>query len=120
MRFSRGEESSFENIIIPAVVFTDPEVAWCGITEQEARQKGIPIEVVRFPWSASGRALTFDRTDGVTKFIVEPETERILGVGICGHGAGEPRAARAVPSQLGLAGVDEHGAPNPTRAAVGT
>jgi dihydrolipoamide dehydrogenase len=84
-----GEESSFEDIIIPAVVFTDPEVAWCGITEQEARQKEIPIEVVKFPWSASGRALSFDRTDGLTKFIIDPETERILGVGICGYGAGE-------------------------------
>ena len=83
-----GEESVFESVI-PAVVFTDPEVAWCGLTEADARQKGIAIEVVRFPWSASGRALSFDRPDGLTKLIVEPETERILGVGIVGAGAGE-------------------------------
>ena len=84
-----GENAAFEDIVIPAVVFTDPEVAWCGLTESEAKQKGIAVEVVRFPWSASGRALSFDRTDGVTKLIVEPETERILGVGIAGAGAGE-------------------------------
>lgn len=84
-----GENSAFRDVIIPAVVFTDPEVAWCGLTEGEARKKNIPIEVVRFPWSASGRAMTFDRPDGMTKLVVEPETERILGVGISGRGAGE-------------------------------
>lgn len=84
-----GEHASSHDIVMPAVVFTDPEVAWCGLTESEAKQKGIAVEVVRFPWSASGRALSFDRTDGVTKLIVEPETERILGVGIAGAGAGE-------------------------------
>ncbi len=84
-----GEQSTFENVVIPAVVFTDPEVAWCGLTEAEARQKGVNIHVAKFPWSASGRALTHDRTDGMTKLIVDAETERILGVGICGAGAGE-------------------------------
>jgi dihydrolipoamide dehydrogenase len=84
-----GEESAFEDLIIPAVVFTDPELAWCGLTENEAREKGIPVSVAKFPWSASGRALTLDRPDGLTKLIVEPESERILGVGIVGHGAGE-------------------------------
>jgi dihydrolipoamide dehydrogenase len=84
-----GEDSAFEDVVIPAVVFTDPEVAWCGLTEAEAKQKGINIKVAKFPWSASGRALTHDRTDGVTKLIVDPETERVLGVGLCGHGAGE-------------------------------
>jgi dihydrolipoamide dehydrogenase len=84
-----GETSSFEDIIVPAVVFTNPEVAWCGLTEAEARQKGKAVEVVKVPWSVSGRALSFDRTDGLTKLIVESETERILGVGICGAGAGE-------------------------------
>jgi dihydrolipoamide dehydrogenase len=84
-----GENSAFEDVVIPAVVFTDPEVAWCGLTESEAKQKGIAIKVAKFPWSASGRALTHDRTDGVTKLIVDPETERVLGVGLCGHGAGE-------------------------------
>lgn len=96
-----GAPSRFKDIIIPAVVFTDPEVAWCGITEQEARQKELPIEVVRFPWSASGRALTFDRTDGVTKIIVDRDSERIIGVGICGHGAGELIAEGAFAIEMG-------------------
>ena len=84
-----GEASAFNNIVIPAVVFTDPEVAWCGLTEAEAKQKEIRVQVSRFPWSASGRASTLDRQDGVTKLLLEPETERILGVGITGYGAGE-------------------------------
>ncbi len=84
-----GEATTFENVVIPAVVFTDPEVAWCGLTENEAKQKEIPVEVVRFPWAALGRAVTMDRTDGVTKLIVDPDTERILGVGIAGPNAGE-------------------------------
>ncbi len=84
-----GEENAFQQIIIPAVVFTDPELAWCGLTEAEAKAKGMEVQVAKFPWSASGRALTFDRTDGLTKLVVDPESERILGVGIVGHGAGE-------------------------------
>ncbi len=84
-----GEESSSAGVTIPAVVFTDPEVAWCGLTEAEAKQKGIEVKVSKFPWGASGRALAIDRPDGLTKLIIEPETERILGVGIVGHGAGE-------------------------------
>lgn len=77
------------NIAIPAVVFTDPEVAWCGLTEAEAIDKGIEFQVSKFPWAASGRALTLDRSDGLTKLIIDPETERILGVGMVGRGAGE-------------------------------
>jgi dihydrolipoamide dehydrogenase len=84
-----GESTKFENVIMPAVVFTDPEVAWAGLTESEAKAKNISHQVVKFNWGASGRALTFDRPDGVTKLIVDPETERILGIGICGSGAGE-------------------------------
>lgn len=84
-----GEESIWDDFVVPAIVFTDPEVAWCGLTEQEAKDQGRKVEVARFPWAASGRALTYDRTDGLTKLIVDPETERILGVGIVGHGAGE-------------------------------
>ncbi len=111
-----GEESSFENIVIPAVVFTDPEVAWCGLTETEAKQKGIPIEVARYPWSASGRALSFDRTDGVTKLIVEPETERILGVGIAGAGAGELISEGVLAVEMGATVKDlaESVHPHPT------
>lgn len=84
-----GEPAEFDNVAIPAVVFTDPEVAWCGLTETEAKAKGIEVNVVRFPWAASGRAQTIGRTEGLTKLIVEPKTERILGVGIVGPGAGE-------------------------------
>ena len=96
-----GEPSAFENIIIPAVVFTDPELAWCGLTEAEAQAKGIRVEVAKFPWSASGRALTFDRPDGITKLIIEPETERVLGVGIVGHGAGELIAEGTLAVEMG-------------------
>ena len=84
-----GEASTMDKVVIPAVVFTDPEVAWCGLTEAEAKSKGIAVEIAKFPWGASGRALTLDRVDGLTKLIIDPETERILGVGIVGHGAGE-------------------------------
>lgn len=84
-----GDEAAFENIIIPAVVFTDPEIAWAGLTEAEAKAKGIEVAVSKFPWAASGRALSFDRTDGLTKLVVDPVTERILGVGLVGAGAGE-------------------------------
>ncbi len=84
-----GQKVAFEPAAIPAVVFTDPEIAWAGLTETEAKKRGRKIEVVRFPWAASGRAITMDRTDGLTKLIVDPENKRILGVGIAGAGAGE-------------------------------
>ncbi len=84
-----GHKVAFEPAAIPGVVYTDPEVAWAGLTEIEAKEKGIKVEVARFPWAASGRARTMDRTDGLTKIIIDPETERVLGVGIVGAGAGE-------------------------------
>jgi dihydrolipoamide dehydrogenase len=96
-----GETSTFENVIIPAVVFTDPELAWCGLTETEAKEKGIKYEVAKFPWTASGRALSFDRTDGITKMIVDAETDRILGVGICGAGAGELISEAVLAMEMG-------------------
>lgn len=111
-----GENSAFENIVIPAVVFTDPELAWCGLTEVEAKEKGIKYEISKFPWTASGRALSFDRTDGVTKMIIDPETNRILGVGICGAGAGELIAEAVIAMEMG-ATVDDIGLsvhPHPT------
>jgi dihydrolipoamide dehydrogenase len=101
-----GEGSTFTNVVIPAVVFTDPELAWCGLTEAEAKQKGITIEVAKFPWAASGRALTFDRPDGLTKLIIDPETERILGVGIVGAGAGELIAEGVLAVEAGLTAKD--------------
>jgi len=101
-----GETASFENITIPAVVFTDPELAWAGLTEAEAKAKDIKVEVAKFPWAASGRALSFDRTDGLTKLIIEPETERILGVGIVGHNAGELIAEATVLIEMGATAKD--------------
>jgi dihydrolipoamide dehydrogenase len=84
-----GKKTTFEPRAIPAVVFTDPEIAWCGLTETQAAAEGRTVKVARFPWPASGRAVTLDRTDGVTKLIIDPETERVLGVGITGVNAGE-------------------------------
>lgn len=84
-----GEPAAFDNVAIPAVVFTDPEVAWCGLTEAQAKEQGREVQVIRFPWAASGRAQTIGRTEGLTKLIVDPQTERILGMGIVGPNAGE-------------------------------
>jgi dihydrolipoamide dehydrogenase len=84
-----GEPAAFDNVAIPAIVFTDPEVAWCGLTETQAKEQGREIKVVRFPWAASGRAQTLGRTEGLTKLIFDPKTERVLGMGIVGAGAGE-------------------------------
>ena len=84
-----GHKVGFEPNAIPAVVFTDPEVAWCGLTETQAEKENREIKVAKFPWAASGRAITIDRPEGMTKLIVDPQTERVLGVGIVGAGAGE-------------------------------
>jgi dihydrolipoamide dehydrogenase len=101
-----GEPSAFENIVIPAVVYTRPEVAWCGLTETEAKQKNIDIKVAKFLWGASGRAMTLDRTDGLTKLIIEPDTERILGVGIAGVNAGELIAEGVLAVEMGATARD--------------
>lgn len=84
-----GHKVAFEPNAIPAVVFTDPEVAWCGLTETQAQNENREIKVAKFPWAASGRAITLDRPEGMTKLILDPRTERVLGVGIVGVGAGE-------------------------------
>jgi dihydrolipoamide dehydrogenase len=84
-----GHKVAFEPNAIPAVVFTDPEIAWCGLTETQAQKDNRAITVAKFPWGASGRALTLDRTEGMTKLVIDPESERVLGVGIVGVGAGE-------------------------------
>jgi dihydrolipoamide dehydrogenase len=84
-----GHRVAFEPNAIPAVVFTDPEIAWCGLTETQAKKEGIAVEVSRFPWAASGRATTINRNDGVTKLLTDPETHHVVGVGIAGTGAGE-------------------------------
>src|SRR5450432_3784970 len=101
-----GEDITFENVIIPAVVFTDPELAWCGLTEAEAKERSVKYEVAKFPWSASGRALSFDRTDGLTKMLIDPDTDRILGVGICGAGAGELIAEATLGMEMGATAED--------------
>jgi dihydrolipoamide dehydrogenase len=101
-----GEDSAFSDITIPAVVFTDPELAWCGLTESEAKAKGIEVQVAKFPWAASGRALSFDRPDGLTKLIIDPDTERILGVGIVGTGAGELIAEGVLAVEMGATAKD--------------
>ena len=111
-----GEHSAFEDIVIPAVVYTDPEVAWCGLTESEAKERNLEVKVAKFPWGASGRALTLDRPDGLTKLILEPETERILGVGICGVGAGELIGEGVLAVEMGATARDlaESVHPHPT------
>ncbi len=96
-----GHKSVFEPMAIPAVVFTDPEIAWAGLTENQAREKKIDYEVTKFPWAASGRAVTLDRFDGVTKILVDPSTQRILGIGICGPGAGELIAEGVLAIEMG-------------------
>lgn len=84
-----GHKVVFEPRAIPAVIFTDPEIAWCGLTETDAQKENRPVKVSKFPWGASGRAMTLDRTDGVTKLVIDPDSERVLGVGITGVGAGD-------------------------------
>jgi dihydrolipoamide dehydrogenase len=101
-----GEKVAFEPLAIPAVVFTDPELAWCGLTESDAQRDGRKIAVAKFPWAASGRALTLDRTDGLTKLIIDPATERVLGVGIVGPGAGELIAEGVLAVEMGANATD--------------
>ena len=84
-----GHKVAFEPNAIPAVVFTDPEVAWCGLTETQAQKENREVKVAKFPWAASGRAITLDRPEGMTKVLIDPQSERVLGVGIVGVGAGE-------------------------------
>jgi dihydrolipoamide dehydrogenase len=84
-----GHKVAFEPNAIPAVVFTDPEVAWCGLTETQAQNENREIKIAKSPWAASGRAVTLDRPEGMTKLLIDPQTERVLGVGIVGVGAGE-------------------------------
>ncbi|HSD62801.1 MAG TPA: dihydrolipoyl dehydrogenase, partial [Ignavibacteriaceae bacterium] len=96
-----GEKVAFEPLAIPAVVFTDPEIAWAGLTENQAKAQNIKYEISKYPWAASGRALTIGRTDGVTKLILDPESQRLLGIGICGPGAGELIAEGVLAIEMG-------------------
>lgn len=101
-----GHKAAFKPSCIPAVVFTDPEIAWAGLTQDQAKQEGIEVEVVKFPWAASGRAVSIDRTDGLTKIIIDPKSERILGVGIAGYGAGELIAEGVLAIEMGATVTD--------------
>ncbi len=101
-----GHKVAFEPNAIPAVVFTDPEIAWCGLTETQALKDNREIKSARFPWAASGRAMTIDRTEGMTKLIIDPQTERVLGVGIVGAGAGELIAEGVLAIEMGALAKD--------------
>jgi dihydrolipoamide dehydrogenase len=114
-----GKSSRFEPRAIPAVVFTDPELAWTGLTETDARKQNIPIEIAKYPWAASGRATTLDRPDGLTKLIIDPGTERVLGVGIVGVGAGEPDRRRHARHRDGRARIRLEGDDPPASDLVG-
>lgn len=101
-----GHKVAFEPLGIPAVVFTDPEIAWVGLTEKEAKEQGREVTVAKFPWAASGRAIAIDRTEGLTKLILDPESERVLGVGIVGKGAGEMIAEGTLAIEMGAVAAD--------------
>jgi dihydrolipoamide dehydrogenase len=101
-----GHSVVFEPQAIPAVVFTDPEVAWCGLTETDAQQQGRTVEIAKFPWAALGRALAIDRPDGLTKLVIDPDTERVLGVGIVGSGAGELIAEGVLAVEMAALATD--------------
>ena len=111
-----GSVASFAPRAVPAVVFTDPEVAWCGLTEADAAAAGRAVSVARFPWGASGRALTLDRPEGMTKLLLDPASGEVLGVGLVGAGAGELIAEGAVAVEKGLTAADMARAihPHPT------
>lgn len=101
-----GKRVAYDPKAVPAVVFTDPEIAWCGLTEEEAEAEGMDVNVSRFPWAASGRATTLNRNEGVTKLVTEPETNRVLGVGLCGVGAGELVAEGTLAVEMGATAED--------------
>ena len=101
-----GHKVAFEPNAIPAVVFTDPEIAWTGLTETQAQMENREIKVAKFPWAASGRAMTIDRTEGLTKLILDPQTERVLGLGIVGVGCGDLIAEGTLAIEMGAVAKD--------------
>jgi len=111
-----GKHSAFDKAAIPAVVFTDPELAWAGLTEEEAKRGGRNYEVAVYPWAASGRAHALGRTEGLTKWLVDPETSRLLGCGMVGPGAGELIAEAVLAIEMGceIRDVTESIHPHPT------
>jgi dihydrolipoamide dehydrogenase len=111
-----GKSASFDKLAIPAVVFTDPEIAWAGLTEEQAKREGRSVDVEVYPWAASGRAQALGRTDGLTKWLVDPETSRVLGCGIVGSGAGELIAEAVLAIEMGceVQDITETVHPHPT------
>jgi dihydrolipoamide dehydrogenase len=111
-----GEPAAFDKAAIPAVVFTDPEIAWAGVTADQAKREGRTVEIAQYPWQASGRAIANGRTDGLTKWIIDPATDRIIGCGIVGSGAGELIAEAVVAIEMGCSVRDlgESVHPHPT------
>lgn len=111
-----GEPAVWDPRAIPAVIFTDPEIAWAGLTEKEAKERNIPHEVLKFPWAASGRAVALDITNGLTKMLIDPESKRVIGVGIAGTGAGELIAESVLAIEMGAVARDvmESIHPHPT------
>lgn len=101
-----GEKVRWDPRAIPAVVFTDPEVAWCGLTEAEAKASATPHTAVTFPWAASGRAIAMDRSEGLTKLLFDPESKQLLGVGLVGSGAGELITEGALAIEMGATAED--------------
>jgi dihydrolipoamide dehydrogenase len=111
-----GEPAEWAPRAIPAVIFTDPEIAWAGLTQKEAEAQNVPHEVLKFPWAASGRAVSIARTEGLTKMLVDPESKRVLGVGIVGAGAGEMISEGVLAVEMGAVARDvmESIHPHPT------
>jgi len=111
-----GEPAEWSPRAIPAVIFTDPEIAWAGLTELDAQKENVPVEVLKFPWAASGRAVSIARTEGLTKMLVEPQSKRVLGVGIVGAGAGEMISEAVLAVEMGAVARDvmESIHPHPT------
>ena len=101
-----GEKSFFDARVIPSVAYTDPEIAWVGVTEREAKEKGLKVGVGKFPWAASGRAIGIDRTEGFTKLIFDEETHRIVGAGIVGPHAGDLISELALAIEMGAEAGD--------------
>ena len=101
-----GRTAVFDPRAIPAVVFTDPEIAWCGLTETEARERKIKVKTAKLPWRGNGRTLTLGRDDGMTKLIVDPETDRVLGVAVAGPGAGELIAEGVLAMEMAVVSED--------------
>ncbi|MDA4131514.1 MAG: dihydrolipoyl dehydrogenase [Thaumarchaeota archaeon] len=111
-----GEPAEWSPRAIPAVIFTDPEIAWAGLTQKDAEAQKLPHEVLKFPWAASGRAVSIARTEGLTKMLIDPESKRVLGVGIVGAGAGEMIAEGVLAVEMGAVARDvmESIHPHPT------